>query len=110
MLGGDHLLGRRAAAGGGRGVRSRVTLRGGHDDAAPAAACGLYLSKGRPVAIDGRLDWREWNAQAGTTRQAVQIIADTVQFLGPAGPNTMATDDRDLAPSTALGSHDDIPF
>lgn len=42
-----------------------------------------YLSKGRPVAIDGRLEWREWEAQDGTKRQAVQIIADSVQFLGP---------------------------
>src|SRR6266567_1198941 len=41
-----------------------------------------YLSKGRPVAIDGRLEWREWEAQDGTKRQAVEVIADTVQFLG----------------------------
>ncbi len=41
-----------------------------------------YLSKGRPVAIDGRLEWREWEAQDGTKRQATDIIADSVQFLG----------------------------
>ena len=41
-----------------------------------------YLAKGRPVAIDGRLEWREWEAQDGTKRQAVDIIADSVQFLG----------------------------
>src|SRR5271157_6486173 len=41
-----------------------------------------YLSKGRPVAIDGRLEWREWEAQDGSKRQAVDIIADSVQFLG----------------------------
>ncbi len=41
-----------------------------------------YLSKGRPVAIDGRLEWREWEAQDGTKRQAVDIIAESVQFLG----------------------------
>ena len=41
-----------------------------------------YLSKGRPVAIDGRLEWREWEAQDGTKRQAIDIIADSVQFLG----------------------------
>ncbi len=41
-----------------------------------------YLSKGRPVAIDGRLEWREWEAQDGTKRQAIDIIAETVQFLG----------------------------
>jgi len=41
-----------------------------------------YLSKGRPVAIDGRLEWREWEAQDGSKRQATDIIADSVQFLG----------------------------
>jgi single-strand DNA-binding protein len=45
--------------------------------------CATYLSKGRPVAIEGRLDWREWEAKdGGGKRQAVQIIANTVQFLG----------------------------
>ena len=45
--------------------------------------CAQYLSKGRPVAIEGRLDWREWEAKdGGGKRQAVQIVANTVQFLG----------------------------
>ena len=45
-------------------------------------SCAQYLSRGRPIGVDGRLDWREWEAQDGTKRQAVEIIADTVQFLG----------------------------
>jgi single-strand DNA-binding protein len=44
--------------------------------------CARYLSKGRPVAIDGRLEWREWESEGGGKRQAVDIIADAVQFLG----------------------------
>jgi len=44
-----------------------------------------YLAKGRPVAIDGRLEWREWESQDGSKRQAVEIVADTVQFLGSRG-------------------------
>src|SRR5947208_6163403 len=45
--------------------------------------CATYLSKGRPVAVDGRLEWREWEASdGGGKRQAVEIIADSVQFLG----------------------------
>jgi single-strand DNA-binding protein len=44
--------------------------------------CNRFLSKGRPVAIDGRLDWREWQDNAGNKRQSVEIVADTVQFLG----------------------------
>ncbi len=42
-----------------------------------------FLSKGRPVAIDGRLEWREWqDKETGKNRQSIDIIADSVQFLG----------------------------
>lgn len=44
--------------------------------------CKNYLSRGRPVAVDGRLDWREWEDKDGNKRQSVEVIADTVQFLG----------------------------
>ena len=44
--------------------------------------CATYLSKGRPVAVDGRLEWREWEDKDGNKRQSVDIIADSVQFLG----------------------------
>ncbi len=40
-----------------------------------------YLTKGRPVAIDGRLEWHEWEASDGSKRQTVQIVADRVQYL-----------------------------
>ena len=86
-----------------------------------------YLSKGRPVAIDGRLEWREWDAQDGTKRSAVDIIADSVQFLGsredPSGGGGFAgggasqgtdpaVNDRDFQPAPVSGSpgDDDIPF
>lgn len=41
-----------------------------------------FLSKGSPIALDGRLEWREWQAQDGSKRQSVEIVADSVQFLG----------------------------
>jgi single-strand DNA-binding protein len=45
--------------------------------------CARFLAKGRPVAIDGRLEWREWEErETGNKRQAIDIIADAVQFLG----------------------------
>ncbi|MGH2941463.1 MAG: single-stranded DNA-binding protein [Solirubrobacteraceae bacterium] len=44
-----------------------------------------HTAKGRGVAIDGRLEWREWQTD-GATRQAVEIVADTIQFLSaPSG-------------------------
>ena len=47
--------------------------------------CARYLSKGRQVAVDGRLDQRSWDAQDGTKRSKVEIIADTVMFIGGQG-------------------------
>jgi single-strand DNA-binding protein len=49
-----------------------------------------FLSKGRPVAIDGRLDWRQWEADDGTKHNAVDIVADSVQFLS--APSTDSKD------------------
>jgi single-strand DNA-binding protein len=85
-------------------------------------SCAQYLSKGRPVGIDGRLDWREWeDKQTGQKRQAVEIIADSVQFLGSRGegggeqgqyiPSSDVAPDRgDFAPTGASATDDDIPF
>ncbi len=44
--------------------------------------CSRFLAKGRPVCIDGRLEWREWQDQSGNKREAIEIVADAVQFLG----------------------------
>jgi single-strand DNA-binding protein len=41
-----------------------------------------YMHKGRPVAVDGRLDWRSWETKDGRSAQAVSVIAETVQFIG----------------------------
>jgi single-strand DNA-binding protein len=49
---------------------------------AQAASCSSYLEKGRPVAVDGRLEWRDWEDRDGNRRQSVEIVADSVQFLG----------------------------
>jgi single-strand DNA-binding protein len=90
--------------------------------------CARFLAKGRPVAVDGRLEWREWEAQDGSgKRQAVDIIADAVQFLGSrddAGSSgggftprsDVPVDERDFQPagaaarSGAPAAEDDIPF
>jgi single-strand DNA-binding protein len=80
-----------------------------------AETAARYLAKGRPVAIDGRLEWREWEAQDCTKRQAVSIIADSVQFLGSreADASVAATvPEEDLQPVPAGEQPEDneIPF
>ncbi len=49
-----------------------------------------YNSKGSALAVDGGLEWREWDTDAGGKRQAVEIIADTIQFLGSSSGNGAA--------------------
>jgi single-strand DNA-binding protein len=87
-------------------------------------SCAQYLSKGRPVGVDGRLDWREWEAQDGSKRQAVEIIANSVQFLGSRSDNTgngfqgssdVPADTSDFEEAKvgggeSSGGDDDIPF
>jgi single-strand DNA-binding protein len=91
-----------------------VTVWGGQGE-----NCARYLSKGRGVAIDGRLNWREWETE-GQKRQAVDIIAETVQFLGGgngesnssagAAPSSdIPVDTSDFVPAGPSGD-DDIPF
>ena len=94
--------------------------------------CQRYLAKGRGVAVDGRLQWREFTDKQGNNRQAVDIVAETVQFLGgrdDAGAGSgngngngfsssaraqesdvpIDTGDFDRTP-VGGGSDDDIPF
>jgi single-strand DNA-binding protein len=51
----------------------------------PAESVSRYMRKGSRVAIDGRLEWREWETSDQQKRQAVSIVADTVQFLDSPG-------------------------
>jgi len=47
-----------------------------------AEVCGEYLSKGRPVFIEGRLQYRAWNGPNGEKRNTLEVRAERVQFLG----------------------------
>ena len=88
--------------------------------------CAKFLRKGRGVAIDGRLRWREWTNNDGQKRQAVDIIAESVQFLGgrdDAGngngfSSSVRATESDVPIDTgdfertpvSTGADDDIPF
>lgn len=50
-----------------------------------AQHCGEYLSKGRQVYIEGRLQTRQWQDKDGQTRYTTEVIASAVQFLGAGG-------------------------
>jgi single-strand DNA-binding protein len=92
-----------------------------------AETASTYLAKGRRIGVDGRLSWREWQAQDGSKRQNVEVIANDVFFLdsresgdrggggwseAPAASGSdlpVDTSDMKPAPTPAAGD-DDIPF
>ena len=83
-----------------------------------AENCAQYLAKGRPVGVQGKLTWREWDAQDGSKRQSVEIVADNIQFLGSrdsaGGDGGGQFVPQGAAQSTAdfpaAPADDDIPF
>lgn len=88
-----------------------VTVWGGQGENA-----AKFLSKGRPVMIQGRLEWDEWDGPDGQKRQAVRIVADFVKFVGGPGNGNAggagaepaaASDGGSAAAATA---EDDLPF
>lgn len=69
-----------------------------------------YLGKGRRVGVQGRLEWKEWEAKDGSKRQDVEIVAQDVVFLDP----PQAAQERSDAPFDEPVDSDpnptDIPF
>ncbi len=53
-----------------------------------AEVCNEYLKKGSPVFVEGRLQSRSWDAQDGTKRSTIEVIAQNVQFLNKGGART----------------------
>jgi single-strand DNA-binding protein len=82
-----------------------------------AETLAQHLQKGRRVGVDGRLDWRSWEAQDGSKRSKVDVVAQNVQFLDsrgdgeggggyiPADASASAGGDFPTSPTD-----DDIPF
>lgn len=69
-----------------------------------AESVNRYTREGSRVAVDGRLEWREWETVDQQKRQAVSVVGDTVQFLdgrsdrseaGHDGPNGDGQDELD---------------
>jgi single-strand DNA-binding protein len=71
--------------------------------AGAAESVSRYTRKGSRVAIDGRLEWREWETPDQQKRQAVNVIADTVMFLDGSGERSGADRPRDDGPSGGFG-------
>lgn len=75
--------------------------------------CGAWLTKGREVAVVGRLHLNEWTSRDGEKRSRLQVIADAVDFLdspkksalGGAAPEDPRTDSPKRADKPAVGAY-----
>jgi single-strand DNA-binding protein len=65
-------------------------------------SCAEYLSKGRQVVVSGRLDYRFWEADDGSKRSKVSVVAHSVQFVG-------SRDSADAPPAPAPPTADAPP-
>lgn len=80
-----------------------------------AENCAQYLSKGRPVYVEGSLRTRQWDDKEGIKRYTTEVVAQRVQFLGsPTGQRNETTNyDNNAANTTpfdAGSGPDDVPF
>lgn len=96
-----------------------------------AETCGEYLSKGRPILVEGRLQYDEWQTPQNEKRSKLRVRADRVQFLsaprraeyqdGPEGAARTRTDtpaadkppaasaDRNFAEGDRAGKNEEGP-
>ena len=65
-----------------------------------AEVAGEYLSRGRPVFVEGRLQMDSWEQEDGKKRTKLRVVAQNIQFLGGAKSDADGSE----------GADDDIPF
>ena len=79
-----------------------------------ADICGKYLSKGRQVYVEGRLQTRSWEDQQGQKRYTTEVVGATVQFLGSARDQQQVTNNdfgpQDFGPEPKFDNTDEVPF
>ena len=84
--------------------------------------CNQYLSKGRPVYIEGKLQTRSWQDKDGNKRYTTEVVAQTVKFLGSRSDSGLAAGGGQRAATGTTGpsfednsppdfsADEDIPF
>ncbi|HZM17543.1 MAG TPA: single-stranded DNA-binding protein [Candidatus Krumholzibacteria bacterium] len=85
-----------------------------------AEICGKYLKKGRSVYVEGRLQTRSWDDQAGNKRYTTEVVAQVMQMLGGRGGDSPEGEwsarpapEESAVPDIPVGSaasDDDLPF
>jgi single-strand DNA-binding protein len=74
-------------------------------------AVSRFLSKGKQIAVEGKLRWHEWESAAGEKRSGIEVVADDIELLGGRGDGAGAPRPAVSAaePADDLDG-EDIPF
>jgi single-strand DNA-binding protein len=72
-----------------------------------AEFCANYFSKGKPIFIEGHLQYNSWETPEGQKRSKIEVMAEGIQFMG--GPKTGDEVAGEVG-SENDGAEDDIPF
>jgi len=75
-----------------------------------AENCGKYLSKGKKVAVSGRIQTGSYEDKDGIKRYTTDLIADDVEFLTPRGEREQDTDGHASANGTIDENNDFEPL
>lgn len=82
-----------------------------------AESCGQYLSKGRQVYVEGRIQTRSYDDRDGNKRYVTEIVAQQVQFIGGRGGEGRSGQYESEGTSSGGGyeappvpDDDDVPF
>ncbi len=71
-----------------------------------------YFSKGSPIFIEGRLQFRQWESKEGQKRNALRVVADDFQFIGQTkkqgGSHGVTREDAGTIPKDV--NEEEIPF
>lgn len=85
-----------------------------------AEVIGKYMTKGRQIYVEGRLQTRSWEDPQGQKKYTTEIVANNFQFLGGGNQETSASGgggagydnsmNQDFAPEPSFNANDEIPF
>lgn len=75
-----------------------------------AEICGQYLSKGKQVYIEGKIQTRSWDDKDGNKKYTTEIVASTMQMLGSRGEGGQHAASDVSVDEVPASDIDDVPF
>ncbi len=81
-----------------------------------AETASKWLTKGKPIYIEGRLRTEEWTDKDGKTRTSLEVFGTDMQFIGSKGDSNMSSssssdmDNEPIASGSSTANDDEIPF